>query len=275
LKSKLLELRESDLDFVVSTAAPDFKDKRKLKELIREDPAFRKGLVGNERVFNKVMTDEEIEVKISPQLFFEVLLRRAQQELERIGYTAEWAGSQRVPVFDTTKVLDFLGKEMVVEYLAALLASFTKIESFTLRIRVKHGVWRKVTFSEMDIDSLKILCERVDEESRFIFYKRIAEVCLFLVGVFPEYIQFKPPSVPKKLSPEILSKIRKPLEEYEEEGKKFYQLAAKHKKAKSTGFAGIFSELSDNFNLAKKPLDFISYQYLRVRKSKWFDFNIY
>lgn len=271
MELRLFELPESDLDFVVDTAAPDFEDKRKLKELIREDPAFRKGLVGNEKVFSKVMTEEGIEVRISPQLFFEILLRRAQRELEKIGYTAEWAGSQRVPVFDTEKVIGFLDKEMVVEYLAGLLTSFTKIESFTLRIRVKSKVWRKVTFSEMDIDSLKMLCQRVDEQFRFSFYQRIAEVCLFIVGVFPEYLQFKSSYLPGKPFREIMSKKRKPAEKYEEEGRKFYQLASKHKKAKSTGFAEVFSQLSENFNLARKPLDFVSYQYLRLRKSEWFD----
>lgn len=271
MRSKLLELRESDLDFVVNTAAPDFKDKKKLKELIREDPAFRRGLVGNERVFNKVMTEEEVEVKISPQLFFEILLRKAEQELEKIGYTAEWTGSSRVPVFDVREVMGFLEKEMVVEYLAGVLASFTRIESFTLRVRISSKIWRKVTFSEMDIDSLKMLCQRVDEESKFAFYRRIAEVCLFIAGIFPEYLQFKSPHPPDKFSPEFISKLKRPAQEYEEEGRKFYQLAAKHRKAKAEGFAEVFSQLSDNFNLARKPLDFVSYRYLRLRKTKWFD----
>jgi len=44
---------ETDLDFVVREAAPEFEDKNKLKQLIREDPAFRKGLIGDEKVFRQ------------------------------------------------------------------------------------------------------------------------------------------------------------------------------------------------------------------------------
>ena len=70
-------LSEADLDFVVREAAPDAANADHLKRLIREDEAFRRALVGDERVFARVMTDEEIFLRISPALYFEVLLRRA------------------------------------------------------------------------------------------------------------------------------------------------------------------------------------------------------
>jgi hypothetical protein len=42
-----LNLPDSDLDFIIREAAPDFGDKEKLKQIIREDDGFRKALVGD------------------------------------------------------------------------------------------------------------------------------------------------------------------------------------------------------------------------------------
>jgi hypothetical protein len=271
-----LKLKESDLDFVVETAAPEFEDKEKLKQLIREDQDFRKHLIGNEKLLKKVMTDEEIEIKISLNLFFEILLRNALRELVKTSHTFERIGSQRVPVFDSKNVVESLN-EAVLIYLTEMLLSFTKIESFTLPVRVRKGVWRKIRFNDMDIDSLSRFCQAMDEEHRFGFYKRIADVCLFIMGVFPEYIQWDYRYSSGEIRPKIPGTThlrwvpRRSAEEYEEEGRKFYQLAAEHPTAKVVKLEEVFWQLHEKFNLAKKPLDFISQQYLHFKKQKLFD----
>ncbi len=272
------KLKESDLDFVVNEAASEFKDKEKLKQLIKEDPDFRKHLIGNEKVFNKVIANEEIMIKISPALYFEILLRKALKELEKTRHTIERTGSQRVPVFDSKEVVELLAKEAILDYLASLLSSFTRIESFVLPVRVRKGVWRKIRFNDMDIDSLTRFCQAVDEEHRFGFYKRIADVCLFIMGVFPEYVMFdySYPSA-REIRPKIRGTThlqwvpRRSAEEYEEEGRKFYQLAAEHPTAKVVNLEKVFWQLHEKFNLARKPLDFISQQYLHFKKEKMFD----
>ena len=66
LRLESLRLSDKDLDFVIQEAAPEFVHKDKLKELIREDEGFRKALVGDEKVFRRVMADEEIILRISP-----------------------------------------------------------------------------------------------------------------------------------------------------------------------------------------------------------------
>jgi len=271
------KIKESDLDFVVETAAPEFKDKEKLKQLIKEDPDFRKGLIGDEKVFRKIMADEEIMVKISSTLFFEILFRRAREELEKVSYTIERTSSQRIPVFDRPEVIQFLAEERNLIYLAEMLSSFTRIESFTLPVRVRKGVWRKIRFSDMDIDSLSRFCQAVDEEHRFGFYKRIADVCLFIMGVFPEYVQWDYRYPSGELRPKIRGTThrrwmpRRSAEEYEEEGRKFYQLAAEHPTAKVVKLEEVFWQLHQKFNLAKKPLDFMSQHYLHFKKQKLFD----
>jgi len=189
-KLRSLNLLDSDLDFIIREAAPDFGDKEKLKQIIRKDDDFRKTLVGDERVFRRLIADEEIFLKISPALYFEILLRKTLGELEKASHTIEKIGGEQVPVFDTKAVVDFLTRETVLEYLADMLASFTKTQSYTVPVRVRKGVWRKIRFSDMDVDSLSRLCETASEEHRFDFYKRIADVCLFILGIFPEYAQF-------------------------------------------------------------------------------------
>src|SRR3990172_907687 len=125
-KPRRLGLSEGDLDFIVEEAAPEFKDKEKLKQLIREDEDFRKGLVGAEKVFQKVTTDEEGMVKVSPSLYFEILLRRSFKELQTATHTMERAGTLAIPVFDAKDVVDLLAKQPVLYYLADMLSSFTR-----------------------------------------------------------------------------------------------------------------------------------------------------
>jgi len=269
-----LNLKENDLDFVVNEAAPEFKDKEKLKWLIREDPDFRKGLIGDEKVFRKVMADEEIMIKISPELLFEILLRKAFKELEKIPHTIERVGSQKIPVFDRPEVIQFLAEERNLIYLAEMLASFTRIESFIIPVRVRKGIWRKIRFNDMDIDSLIRFCEIVDEEHRFSFYKRIADACLFILGVFPEYVQGNYRYPFGEIRPKIKGMIRRSAEEYEEEGRKFYRLAAEQETAKMAHLEEVLWQLHEKFNLAKKPLDFITQQYLHFKKQKLFDIKV-
>ena len=75
-------LTDTDLEFVVETLAPEVTEQAKLKALVQEDESFRRGMVGDERLFKRVMDDEEALVRISPALYFEVLFRQALEELQ-------------------------------------------------------------------------------------------------------------------------------------------------------------------------------------------------
>ncbi len=265
-----MRLSDNDLDFVIREAAPGFSDKEKLKQLIREDAAFRKALLGDERVFHRIMMDEEIFLKISPALYFEILLRKTFKELQKTSHTLEKVGDERIPVFDSQEVVTFLGREGIMEYLADMLASFTRTESYTIPVRIRKGIWRRIRFSDMDIDVLSRLCESAGEEYRFSFYKRIADVCLFILGIFPEFAQFDyryPVSREKR--PRIKTG-RKGMQEYEEEGRKYYKLAAGHESAKMLELSGIFQLLQENFSVAKKPLNFISQHYFSQKRQQLF-----
>ena len=271
LKLEGLRLSDGDLDFIVQEAAPEFGDKEKLKQLMREDGAFRRGLVEDEKVFRRVMADDEMMLRVSPALLFEVLLRRALKELQRASHTVERAGTQAIPVFDAEEVVGLLVKPGVLDYLAHMLSSFTRIQSYVIPIRVRAGIWRKIRFNDLDIDSLIRFCNNLDEEHRFSYYKSIADVCLFILGVFPEYAQFAyryPLS--GRARPRIAIGLRRSMEEYEEAGKRFYGLAGKHPAARSMELAEVFWLLHENFNAAKKPLNFIFAHYLNQKKHTLF-----
>ena len=176
-------------------AAPDARDPARLVRLVREDEQFRQALVGDDRVFRQVVEDEEILVKISPALYFEVLLRRAAKDMETATHTLERTGSQSIPVFDTDEVVELLSLPGVLLYLSQMLASFTRISSQVTSVRVRRGIRRRVRHNDLDIDSLMGRLGGADEEQRFGLYRRIADVCLFLSGIFPAYAPCRP-SVP-------------------------------------------------------------------------------
>jgi hypothetical protein len=53
-----LSLTEEDLGFVVDEFGQDRLNPERLKQLIRDDPSFRNALVGDDRVFDRVVSTE-------------------------------------------------------------------------------------------------------------------------------------------------------------------------------------------------------------------------
>lgn len=271
LNLKRLSLSDKDLDFLVDSVSPEVADKSRLRQIIREDEDFRNSFIADEGVFSKLMDDEEIFLKISPTLFFEVLLRRAAKDLEGASYTVERTSTMKIPIFDTRDLVELLTKESLLLYLADMLSSFTKIESFTISFRVRKGIWKKIRFNDLDISSLMSFCEAVEDEYRLGFYKRIADICLFILGIFPDYAErdYRYP-FSGQLRPQIQGKLRISPEDYEKEGQKFYKLAAEHQTATELNLSEVFWTLHANFRKAKKPLNFIAEHYLHYRRQSVF-----
>ena len=116
------DLTDTDLAFVVAQTAPDSANPARLAALVREDPDFRKAMIGDERVLEGVLNDEEVFLKVSPALYFEVLLRGSLKELETAAYTVERSGRSSIPVFDTSEVTELLMRDGIIEYLAHMLS---------------------------------------------------------------------------------------------------------------------------------------------------------
>ena len=257
---------ETDLEFVVGEVVPEAKNKAHLKQLVLTDQDFRKAMVGDDRVFQRVIADDEIFVQISPVLYFEILLRKSLKEIEAATYTLERLGRERIPVFDTPEVVETLLRPGVIAYLAQMLASFTRIQSTVISVRVRKGIRRRVRYDDMDIDSLRRLCTTADEDHRFGFYKRIADVCLFISSIFREHVLsgYGYPASRRARS------LGRSLDDYEKEGRRFYGLAEEHPTAGAMDLSEVFGHLRDHFIAAQKPLSFIATHYLHSRKQQLF-----
>jgi hypothetical protein len=147
-----------------------------------------------------------------------------------------------------------------------MLSSFTKIENYAIPIKLKKETWEEIRFNDLDILSLMSFSQAVEEEYKLGFYKRIADICLFVLGIFPAYAErdYRYP-FSGQVRPHILGKLRISPEDYVEEGRKFYKLAAEHPAAKESDLSEIFWALHRDFQKAKKPLNFLEEHFLRYK----------
>jgi hypothetical protein len=160
---------------------------------LADDPGFIEGLLADSRVFDAVFGASDEVVFVSPFLAFGVAVHRAVADLAAMDYLPERSGPrQRIPVFDTPELRDFLDSAQRRLFLAELLASFTRVASGRSRTR---------RFSELDPVRLAGLLEVMPEESRPGIYRRLGDVSLFLAGVFPDY------SVSHALGPVDVSRL--------------------------------------------------------------------
>ena len=111
----------------------------------------------------------------------------------------------------------------------------------------------------------------VEDEHRLGFYKRIADICLFIMGIFPDYAErdYRYP-FSGQVRPHLRGKLRISPGDYAEEGRKFYRLAAEHPAAKEVCLEDVFWALYRDFQKVQKPLNFISDHYLQYRRDKFF-----
>ena len=264
-------LSDGDMDFLVETVSPRIRDKLRLKQILRDDDDFAGAFISDERLFRRVMDDDEVLLRISPTLFFEVLLRRVANDLETMRFTVEKTGTLKIPVFDAKDVVEVLAKDSVIGYLADMLSSFTKIKAYVVSLRIRKGIWKKFRFNDLDIQSLKRICGAVDEAFRFGLYKRIADICLFVLGIFPEYAErdYRYP-FSGQIRPSIRGRPRIRPEDYEREGRKFYKMASEHPSAKKLEVSAVLWSLHENFQHARKPLNVIAERYLAQKRLRVF-----
>lgn len=262
-----------DLQFVVQTLVPGRNDPDHVVDLIQEDESLLDAMLQDDRLFEQLMTDDEIFVTVTPHFFFKVLLLRTQRDLEQELYTIERRHQQRVVLFDANRVVELLSDPAVRDYLATMLASYTRVNTMVIPIRVRPGIWHRFRVNDLDVDSLLRYAQILDEEYRFPAYQRIGDACLFLSGLFPEHIeaqQWYPQS--GQARPRLSSALVHSREDFEAYGRTFYHLAAEHPAARQQGIAGVLETLSESFILAEKPLAFMGERYLSLRKHHLFEF---
>lgn len=267
-----LPVSHRDAVFLVDTLMPEARNPLRAAAQIRDDPEIIGAMLEDDRLFQRLMADEKLLIHASPELFFNVLLRRARRELQQEVWTLERRSLQKVVLFDADKVLELVERDDVLAYLAQTLASFTRVESATIPVRIRKGVWRRYRVSEVDVDSLIRFCQVVEPERRYPWYRRIGDSCLFLTGLFPEYIESRRRyAYTKQVRPRARASLCSSREEYEAHGRAFYQLASEHEDAKLLGETEVLRTLAASFILAEKPLAFVADRYLGFTKHQLFD----
>jgi hypothetical protein len=270
LMNELSELlRGSDLEAIVKVLMPGHRDKGHMVRILREDQDILEGMIRDEKLFRYLLDNPEPIIRVSPHLFFAVLLFRVRDDLAGRSYTVESQNRHRMIVFDGEKVSELLKEKEFIYYLVDMLSSFVRINSFTIPVRIRKGQWRKLRFSDFDIDSLIRYSQLIDEEYRFGPYKRIADICLFMTGIFssgsenPHLMLFGNRRGAGKAA-------KWDRETFEERGRYFYKEAARLKAAQILELYGVMASLSENFPLAVKPLSLLSSRYFNLFKDTLF-----
>jgi hypothetical protein len=247
------------------------------------DPAAIERLLADPRVFEAVFGPDGVAagrtVLVSPFLAFGVAVHRAVTDLAGLDHLPERSGlRQRVPVFDTPQLRDFLGSAARRLFLAELLASFTRVASGRYRIR-SGGRPRTRRFSELDPVRLAGMLEAVPEESRPGVYRRLGDVSLFLAGVFPDYSAahalgpldagrlLRSARVPAAERDELAA--APPLELLEYLGARWYRAALAAAPVRTANLT-VVGEVAARFRQARRILNHLADRYLLGPDSPWF-----
>ncbi len=226
-------------------------------DALRRDPRLLALALDDAALFTRLSEEGDALLKVSPFVLFHVFMRQAVRELGRTAFTVERAGfRQRVAVFDAPQVRDFLDDPTMVAYLSELLASFTRVSSGSTWHRTKRG-WRRRRFSDLDLRSLEAMEADASAGDRFYLDRRMGEVALFLLGVFPDAMQ----------RPRLHGRTP---EEVEVIGAARYRRAAGHPLAERAGVAPLLGTLSRRFRMARKALNFITDRFLYPLRTQWF-----
>ena len=160
---------------------------------LRRMPAAVPELVEAAEVYDEIYGPAAVAsgrpVNVSPFLAFAVAVHRATLELASMTYVPESSGArQRVPLFDTPQLRDFLDSLRRRVFLAELLTSFTKVASGRYVVRTRRGL-RMRRYSELDLVRMASLADAAPDAERPGIYRRLGDLALFLAGVFPDYVQ--------------------------------------------------------------------------------------
>ncbi|MER3456316.1 MAG: hypothetical protein C4304_05415 [candidate division GAL15 bacterium] len=264
-----LPYEEHDLRFVATTLAEQPERVPVLLAQLRR-PEFLEVALEDARLVERIRTDPDITLKISPRLLFAVLLRQVARDVRHARYTMERVGlRESVPIFDTPRVNQLLEDEEVLDYLAAMLASFVRTETYVVHVW-RRGRVQRLRFSDLNMDDMVRLLDLVDEPYRFPLLRRIADIALFLTGVFPGYVLSRGQYARTVRPGRVLGSEWRSLDEYEQQGATFYRLAAEHRDAAEYGLRRVLERLSEDFPAARKPLSLLADRYLRWQHLRLF-----
>jgi hypothetical protein len=258
----MLHLSESDLRFLVETVATNRRDYDYIVNLVRDKEDLLEPMLDDPKLTARLFRDEKALVRVTPHMLFSVLLRRLRRELENEAYVLDMdAKGKRIPVFQGPAVADMLSDRQTRDYLAEMLSSFARTNSGIIYWQ-ERGTWHKRRFSDIDLDDMVELARIIDPAMRPALYKRIADIALFLSGIFPEHSAYL--AGPRK----TMFSAKRTLKEYEQAGKRFYHVAAQE--TDQTQWKPVFGTLAEKFTLARLALNSLSDRYVKTLRAQYF-----
>jgi hypothetical protein len=105
---------------------------------------------------------------------------------------------------------------------------------------------------------------RIDPEMRPRLYKRIADIALFLSGIFPEH------AVLFAARSKTIYSAKRTLEDYEHTGSRFYSMAALE--TDQAQWKPVLETLAEKFTLARLGLNNLSERYFKTHRARYFQF---
>ena len=263
----------SDADLRVLAAATEVDD------AARRDPGRIEAMIDSPAVFRRLFgtPGRDPLLQGSPFLLFAVLVHRAVRDLGQASFVEEWVGPrQRVPVFDVGGLRDFGADPMHRFFLAELLASYTHVASGSVLVQTRRG-WRRRHFSELDPLRLIELAELLPVAERASVYRRLGDLSLFLTGVFPDYAaeRLVVERERRRLERALATADRSATERrdgiwlLESLGRRAYRIAQQAADRRSA-MAGVLAEVSQNFAVARRVLNFMTDRYLFPLRRQWF-----
>jgi hypothetical protein len=220
-----------------------------------------------------------ISTGISPFLAFATAVHRTAAVLQTATFVEErWAPRMRIPIFDVAALRDLLEEPVRRYFLVELLASYTRVSSGVTWTRTARG-WRRRRFSELDPARLVELLELVDPSERPGIYRRLGDLALFLLGVFPDHpspvgvgaatdrllrITGIRPDQAGELGPQNLLELL---------GARWYGAAVASATAAGhpvTATLSVAGHMADHFGDARRVLNTVTDRYLFPWRQRWF-----
>jgi hypothetical protein len=224
-------------------------------------------------------TSGGLSVGISPFLAFATAVHRTAAALESVSFVDErWGPRARIPVFDVDLLRGLLADPVNRYFFVELLTSYTRVTSGVAFTRTARGL-RRHRFSELDPVRMAQLLDFVGETEYPGIYRRLGDLALFSVGVFPDH----PPLLESGAASDRLLRVSGvrsdaveglgAMELFEMLGARWYKAAirsaAPYGEPVTYGLS-VVAHIADHFREARRVLNAVTDRYLFPWREQWF-----
>lgn len=211
-------LSDTDLQFLVDNFPLPGRSVEAIADAIVEFPSTIESMLESKFVIDTLLDNRTLLLRVSPFLFFNVLLRHALP------------ARRRNPT-----------ERKTINYVANLLCLF--IHTDRLYLFQTHEQ-RAFTYLWEMIDE----AERAEPRHRFLIYSHIGNYSLYLSGVFADWLEHRHRHGRRIMHPGF----------YRDFGRAYFERASSHHMARQYGLDGVFAHLAGAFDDYRHALEHIA-----------------